>query len=291
MSASTKFKNGIRSLVERLDKDLDNAYKQLRVIEGYEFDSIYNRKDQDFPIDFEYKKFASQLIDIYRLTAFSLEVAELCESRLEFIRGWQNYTSNLIATEWIHEVDVLHSEPLAYLSTFIEGLRLLILGIESPIAIYEKERLENMLESTAVLVRKRCISPTRESEIKKIMEDYLSAAFVDFIKTPVITGFIKNFKPDGGVKGIKAAIEYKFVETENDLKTAVSGILEDTSGYRGSEDWKLFYSVIYMTEPFEATSRIKQELRRASIKNWKVFLVNEGKGKQKKSKNQKAKAK
>lgn len=266
-------KNEIKSLASALVRDLDRASEQLRTIERYRFDQLYGQEDQYFPVEFELGKFEYQLKSLFRLLSFSFEAAGFASTREEFINGWQEFKDELSATQLVHEVDVLNSEPLGYLGEYVFALKIFAFGHENPFQDCQKDRLESMLKSTAVLLRRRGTEPKSEADIQRVMDDYLLAAFSDYVKHPIIPGFIKNFKPDGGIKSINAAIEYKFVTTGEELKTALSGIFEDISGYKASLDWNKFYSVIYMTEPFEAEPRLHEELKRVGAFDWKIIPV------------------
>jgi hypothetical protein len=72
---------------------------------------------------------------------------------------------------------------------------------------------------------------------------------------------------------LKAAIEFKFADTREEVSQALGGIFEDVAGYSGSLDWIRFYSVIYQTEAFESEDRIRSEITRAGVLTWKGFLV------------------
>src|SRR4029077_18280040 len=111
--------------------------------------------------------------------------------------------------------------------------------------------LERLLRNTAVLVRKRSVQPKNEKEVRDVMHDYLEATFTEYRRDVKISGIIRDFKPDGGVRNLKAAIEYKFADSKEEVWKAMGGIFEDVSGYSGSLDWTRFYSVIYQTEAFE----------------------------------------
>jgi hypothetical protein len=105
------------------------------------------------------------------------------------------------------------------------------------------------------------------------MHDYLGAFFTEYKRNVTIPGIIRDFKPNGGVRNLKAAIEFKFADTHQEVLRAMGGVFEDISGYAGSLDWKRFYSVIYQTEHFESDDRIKSELSRAGTVTWKALLV------------------
>jgi hypothetical protein len=75
-----------------------------------------------------------------------------------------------------------------------------------------------------------------EIEIQDVMRDYLRAFFTEFRKSVQIPGIIKDFKPDCGIRNLKAAIEFKYAATAEDISRAVGGVFEDIRGYSGSLD-------------------------------------------------------
>lgn len=119
----------------------------------------------------------------------------------------------------------------------------------------------------------RLIQPQDEKEIRDVMHDYLGAFFTEYKKSVIIPGVIRDFKPDGGVRNLKAAIEFKFADTHAEVTRAMGGLFEDISGYAGSLDWTRFYSVIYQTAAYESDDRTKSELVRSGTVTWKVLLV------------------
>jgi hypothetical protein len=130
------------------------------------------------------------------------------------------------------------------------------------------------LEDTAALVRRRGDPPSKESDIQKVMHDYLRTFFPSFVLNPSIGEALKNFKPDCGIANVTAAIEFKFVETEEDVAKAFCSIAEDTAGYKGSKDWTRFYAVLYQSKPFALRSHFKSGMKRIGATTWKTVLVN-----------------
>ena len=141
----------------------------------------------------------------------------------------------------------------------------------------ELSRLDTLLRNTAVLVHRRQMTPQGEMDVQNVMHDYLEACFPHYRNPIEIAGIIRNFKPDGGVRNLKTAIEFKFATTHAEVATALSGIFEDVSGYSGSLDWTRFFSVVYQTEPFESEDRFKAEKARvAGALSWTPILVTGG---------------
>jgi hypothetical protein len=76
------------------------------------------------------------------------------------------------------------------------------------------------------------------------------------------------------VVSLRTAIEFKFADSVGEVKTALSGILEDLSGYEGSRDWTRFFSVVYMTGAY----CVEQEFAHAmsgsrNAQSWEPILV------------------
>jgi hypothetical protein len=101
---------------------------------------------------------------------------------------------------------------------------------------YDYERLEYCLRSTAKILNDQKVKPNREADVQRNMNHHLSSVFPDYIAKIVIAKPIKSFKPDGGVRSLKAAIEFKFATNKTEISRALSGITEDLTGYAGSED-------------------------------------------------------
>ncbi len=92
------------------------------------------------------------------------------------------------------------------------------------------------------------------------------------------------------IEGIleKAAIEFKYAATSEEVARSLRGIFEDVSGYKGSADWTRFYSVVYQTDAFESEEKFRHDLARAGAISWTPILVT-GKGRRAKAKTAKKK--
>lgn len=131
----------------------------------------------------------------------------------------------------------------------------------------------------------RKIEPSNEAEVRAEVYKTMIHVFPDTVKEIPITKVSKTYKPDIGVKRLKSAIEYKFVDSEEEAKTAIGGIFEDIQGYEGSDDWTTFYAVIYMTDNFLTQDQVKAEFKLSKVPHhWKPLVVY-GKGKRKSKNN------
>lgn len=229
-------------------------------------------------------EFSNALHRLYLATTLAVEAAGLPEMCRHLADRWRHATAQGMGRLQMLFGDV-HSAEFSLLHDFLEGLKAVVGQGLDPVDAYNLKRFEQLLRDTAVFMHRRGVQPKNEADIQKVMDELLYAAFIDYSPQVPIAGIIKNFKPDGGVRSIKAAVEFKFVRSPQEMRGAVSGILEDTAGYRGSADWVRFYSVIYMTGPYESEARFDEELRRAEAPAWTPILVNGAASKQSVRKN------
>lgn len=208
--------------------------------------------------------------------ALVLEASDLAETRtllLDELRKFEEGEGGFRSVDYLPEYDVITSDALTLLRDTVSGLRLLSGKQESPIDTFLRERFEEMLQDTGHLVHRRGVVPKNEHDVQVVMRDYLEVAFPDFLKEFPIPGVLKNFKPDGGVRSLKAVVEFKFADSEAEVVRALSDLFEDSAGYHGSEDWTTFYSVVYMTGPHSSAARFKSDIRRGGLHAWTPILV------------------
>jgi hypothetical protein len=209
------------------------------------------------------------------LLAITLDVAGVQGIQSQLSERWRQFSKSGVGdTRYLSQVDYLESKPLTYLESVIKGVRLFLGNVAESFQAYELAKLDRLLRNSAVLVHQRGVDPKKEHEVQNIMLDYLDAFFPQFTRRVQIPGSIKNFKPDGGIVNLKAAIEFKFAADYSEVTKALSGIFEDVSGYSGSADWTRFYAVVYQTQPFVSEDRFHADFEKANAKNWTPILVN-----------------
>jgi hypothetical protein len=205
-----------------------------------------------------------------------LEAAGLPQARQRLLEKWSQFEKDggIGKTHYDKRYDYLESKPFDYIEQTVNNLRSLASDGRTAGDSYELAMLENVLRKTPVLIRRRKVEPKSEKEIREVMHDYLGALFTQYKPEVTIAGILKDFKPDGGVRNLKAGVEFKFADTHEEVTRAMGGIFEDVSGYSGTLDWTRFYTVIYQTKAFESEDRIKSELARAgTLLTWKALLV------------------
>jgi hypothetical protein len=117
-------------------------------------------------------------------------------------------------------------------------------------------------------------NPSAEADVQKIMNSILEGTFgADFIARPAISQTFKNFVPDGGIKSIGTALEFKFIDSEAELKVAIDGIYADISGYSDSKDWHQFITILYMTDSFRSPKTIEEEIANKGFGRWRAIPI------------------
>jgi hypothetical protein len=214
---------------------------------------------------------------LYDILAVVLEAAGLRDTRSRLVSKWSEFEADggTGKTQYNAQFSYLESKPFEYLGTLLDGLRISTGEPLSSSDAHDLAKLEMILRKTAVLVRRREVKPRREQDVQLVMHDYLEAFFTEYRHPVKIPGITKDYTPDGGVRNLKVAIEFKYASTADEVSRALAGIFEDSRGYNGSLDWTHFYSVIYQTEPFESEDRIKSEMERGGV-TWKAIVVAGG---------------
>lgn len=182
-------------------------------------------------------------------------------------------------------IDIYYSPKLVFLKDFINSI---LVGQETENGIFENNSyytLERILKGTPKIIFDRDIEPKNEAEVQREVQKVLIHMFPDTLREFSIPKIAKSYKPDFGIKSLKCAIEYKFVDSEDEAKKFIGSIFEDVGAYEGYEYWKHFYAVIYMTKPFLTQDQVEEEFKIAKIpKNWKPIIVY-GVGGRKRNKN------
>lgn len=79
------------------------------------------------------------------------------------------------------------------------------------------------------------------------MHSHLRFVFPDIAREIPISKPSKTYKPDFGIRSLRAAVEYKFVDSEKEARKTLGEVYEDIHGYSGSLDWTEVYFVMYQT--------------------------------------------
>jgi hypothetical protein len=255
--------------------DLDNAVNEAREAKAQIEAHETGRSLEGSLCEYPEVALVGILTDLRDTLIEVLEAAELPETRARLLQqaeGWSR-SGGIGQTHHNEQYDFLECPSFEYIARLVKTLRIISGEALTSVESYELAKLETVLRKTAMLLHLRGIAPSSEMDVQNVMHDHLTACFTEY-KHPITTaGTIKNFKPDGGVRDLKAAIEFKFASTREEAAKSLGGIFEDAGGYKGSLDWTRFYSVIYQTEAFELEDRIRAEMTRAGLITWKTILV------------------
>ncbi len=135
--------------------------------------------------------------------------------------------------------------------------------------------LETILKNTQVILNKVKATPTSETQVYNKVKFVIHSVFRSSVDAK--SNFFKCFKkydPDVLIPELHAAIEYKYADTENKLKTQLDQIAADTKGYTGDLTYQIFYAVFYVTDDFWGIDKFEQAWEEMKFpKNWKAFYV------------------
>jgi hypothetical protein len=145
-------------------------------------------------------------------------------------------------------------------------------------AVTGLDTFRTILQNTAGIIKLTKIEPANEADVRNAVFNVLKIAFHDAIREIPIAQLLKTYKPDLGVRSLMAAAEYKFVEDEKQLKSALEGIYADMKGYGGHYEWRTFFAVIYTTDSILHPERLAEEFRgvKADLSWTPILIVGKG---------------
>jgi hypothetical protein len=185
----------------------------------------------------------------------------------------RNDRSNLRSTSRPYEGEI-HSEALSHARSCFSPLR----AMTDAKAITAQTVLRNILSNTAVIVSANKLVPKNESEVRNAVLQVCRYSFPDSIKEVGIPKIIKHYKGDIGVRSLRTMVEFKFVDSKEEMKSALDGVYADMKGYR-HHDWDTFYGVFYMTGPFYIQEDVEREFEYVGADRTWTPLVVQGPGK------------
>lgn len=255
-----------------IQEGIRNANRVLGELENYlHAGDGYTELESDLQM-----RLTWHLTSLGRQMPVLLEFAGLTATRSDFLTAWKDFGEKVGHTETLatSEDVYLVSRPLELLEEIVRVLR----G-DSEAGIGEGQAaqlqtLEYVLRSTPQILRTRGVHPTKEIDVQRVLESHLEFTFSDYTKQLTLPKGLKSFKPDGAIPSLEAVIEFKFIDSERAMPIALSGIMEDISGYGGSKDWRHFYSLMYQTEPFVSEERFRGSLRLSgNAAQWRTIVV------------------
>lgn len=168
-------------------------------------------------------------------------------------------------------------------NVFLRELRNLLAPfnvLSTSIAQYERQAgalyLERILNNTAALVQWSGVKVERETDVSRAVRDMLYLLFPRARNAPPakFIGALKSYVPDILIPELCVAIEYKYVDSDEKLKTAIEGIAVDVPAYTGDAGYDTFYAVFYLTSHFCTAEHFYVAWSEFSFPaNWKSIFV------------------
>ena len=137
--------------------------------------------------------------------------------------------------------------------------------------------LERVLRNTALFIQDLAHPPASEAELDRAMRRILERLFPGSAKAPS-SRFIKThkyYKPDLLIPELGAAIEYKYIDSEIDLKTHLGQLAEDAHAYSDDPQYHLFYAVVFITYDFAGQEHYDHAWKEFKMSdNWVAFYID-----------------
>lgn len=278
------YKNDIENFLKSIDSDLSEARVLVSNLEGYQWGS-YNKNELGYS---EKKDFDELVLENYIKKSilkvqFILEYLKLESFLKDFNIQISEFNNKLIQFENIPYIGILINPIISLIQDFVDAITCILPNteLEDKKVTQDIELLERILIGTPKLIKDRGVIPNKEADVQREVYNTLIHVFPDTLREFQIPKELSNYKPDIGIRSLKCAIEYKFVDNDSECKKFIGGIYEDMMAYEGSNDWQSFYAIIYMTDNFITQAQVDSQLKISKVKeNWKVFLVF-GKGERK----------
>ncbi len=174
----------------------------------------------------------------------------------QYLKDYLGFSGRLADLK-VSPVGDLHSPVIVLFWRYQSSLAALLGTAVEEIEEDPLQRFERILRNTPKIVKDRKIQPRNEADVHQTVYELLIHVFPDTVREKSIVQGTKTYKPDIGVKSLKAAAEYKFADSEQEVKTAIGGLYEDMRGYDESEDWTRFIHIDdgYATRTCRSTVR------------------------------------
>jgi hypothetical protein len=270
------------ALLRDIEEQINEGWTSVRKIESASYGLASDNDYETDEHDFEVAVFESVLERIFLSISLLLESLGYQSLLSDFKLGYKKFDGKLTNISMLPYVGEFHSDVLGYFWQYHRTVSSLF-GVDIQNTDERKQRalFESIVQNTPKIVYDRGIMPASEKDVRKCVFDVLIHAFPDTVREIPVSQVTKTYKPDLGVRSLKTAAEYKYAISEQEAKTIIGGFYEDMRGYAGSEDWKYFYAVVYMTKPFFTIQQIQAEFANVKAdKNWIPILVH-GEGQRK----------
>ncbi len=256
-----------------IDSELQSAQQAVDELEDLYLNPYDGYEAEEYAVQ---ERLASSLETLRSLMAQSAQILGLNRFDEELSRFWSS-TQDSCQIEFHDYYECFYSPVLIKFRDFIRSFAAFIPNpnLESPQGDSDLYRLEAVLKSTGHIINLLGVKPRCENDVRNAVYKVLRIVFENTVREVPISNSLKNFKIDIGVESLACAIEYKYANTEAKARNILDGIYTDVHGYSGSEIWKNFYAVLYMTEAFVPESAIREDWVRNEVpENWQLIIVS-----------------
>jgi hypothetical protein len=195
-----------------------------------------------------------------------------CLFREEFDADFQD-RRKILDSEFVEAADDHFSVLSGRVADFIEPIRRTYGQEHNERDVAYIEILERYLSNTKKILVDLEVEPRQETDVYGAVRKQLLSIFPSSKETKgkYIVKTAKVFMPDILVEECKAAVEYKYITTEESIPTVIAGICDDVEGY-SDEKYERYYAVFYATRPFVTDARFKKIWQEKKFpKNWHYF--------------------
>ncbi len=277
----------VKLMIEDIHSRFVKGWGYVSKIEEFSYRSSYNSKyedeiaeEQEFTNDL-----LSETIEEIRLKLIVLmDIIPAQNLYNELQSEWVKYKNKITNLSIIPVIGELYCPSLHALYKFFQTISDLFQIDDKFENLVIKSQLKGILRGTPKVLYDHSIKPSNETEVKNEIYKILTIVHSDTVRELNLPRTVKTYRPDIGIKSIGACIEYKFASTEQEVKTAVDGIMEDIPAYKSFKDWNTFYVVFYLTEAFYTEEQILSHFSGSKPENWE-FIIVYGSGKRKKKRN------
>ncbi len=269
----------IRSLIGKINYELDRYNNEF---DNY-ISETRNNKEADssfFEPSYEQLEAIGSVINRCFITLFDLtnSVQTLLDYR-SIINDRYRRRDELVSGTYIEIADMYISNLASDWWGFIVPYNSLISDrANTNYSDHSRVILEKLLEETNALCIITKTQPHSEPQVYNAVKKYINLLFPRSknIAGQSFPSIIKVYKPDIYVPECNAVVEYKYIDKETKIITALEGIADDVKGYKANSDYQYFYAVFYFTHPFIPSQRFNEIWKEKKFpKNWKYFYCIE----------------
>lgn len=258
--------------IKNIEYDLQSTEHTVRRISNLQ-QYHYGQSPDRAEIEEYENNLAYELRNIHLKIIFGLEYLSLNKLLELYLHEYSKYESKLGAVEYNSEYDFSYNEAASLFTKYKDVINCQSADYQSDES-YGISLLKTILTNTDKFLHDLHIIPQSEAQVQKSMHPILSNIFPSTMREITVNQINKNYKADFGIPDLKCAVEYKYVDSETEMKNCFGGLYEDMKGYEGTSEWKKFFAVVYMTSPFITVQQIAANNRRVKLNaNWEIIRV------------------